>query len=265
MRSNGVSAVLLTALALALIPVATADSAVAPPACWKGNAGCRHTSTPHWSLTSYRGTVSVVGTKQKTLTCADVVAGPKEEIVAGRYMAKFALDAARSDRRIAADAKKQPTTSKPLDLHFNITSTTHEQIRTLTPSADPAGCTETFRDCNNTKTTTATDTLDVFIRTRRVIQETRGDFIQPRLLECAETPDMSSLLPSDALNGKLVSESSRLTTFRHRGSVVPFGGDHQIGDGAVSVSTAGKLTYARSIRACTTYPLTRTRCRTARG
>lgn len=265
MRPNGVLSVIVAALALALIPIATAQSAVDPPKCWKGKAGCRHTSTPFWNLTGFGGTVSVVGTKPKSLTCADVTSAPKEEIVAGRYTAKFTLDRARSETRIASDADKLPTTSKPLDVHFNVTSTTHEQIRTLTPSSDPAGCTETFRDCDKSDSSTATDTLDVFIRTGRVIQETRGDFVQPRLLECAETPDMGSLLPSDALGGELVSETSSAAAFRHRDTVKTFGRDRQIGDGSVSIVLSGKLTYARSIRACTTYPLTRTRCRTARG
>jgi hypothetical protein len=265
MRPYGVLSVVLTALALALIPIATAQSAVTPPKCWKGKAGCRHTSTPRWNLTGFGGTVTVVGTKPKSLTCADVTAGAKEEIVAGRYTAKFTLDRARSKTLIPANADKLPTTSKPLDVHFNVTSTTHEQVRTLTPSSDPAGCTETFRDCNKPDSSTATDTLDVFIRTGRVIQETRGDFIQPRQLECAETPEMGSLLPSDALNGKLVSETSTAAAFRHRDTDKSFGRDRQIGDGSVSMTLSGKLTYARSIRACTTYPLTRTRCRTARG
>jgi hypothetical protein len=252
---------LAAALAVSLFAaVAVADAAVAPPKCWKGKAGCTHTATPHWNLTTDAGTVSVVGTRPNTLTCADVASGPKEEIVEGRYKAEFTLDPKRSQSLIPANAQKLPTTSKPLELAFNVTSTTHEKIRTLNQD-----CSESFRDCDKTGTSRAGDTLDVFIRAGRVIQETPGDFIKSRLLECAETPTMASLLPEDPLEGEFMSEDSSLRAFSHRDAVVSHGRDHQIGDGNTSIAVSGKLTYVRSIRACTRYPLTRQRCRTARG
>jgi hypothetical protein len=253
------------AFALALIPLASAQGAVTPPKCWQGKAGCVHTSTPHWNVTGFNGTVSVVGTKPSSLTCADTANGPREEIVSGGYTVKFTLDRPRSKTRIAANAHKLPTTSKPLALRFNVTRTTHEQVRKLTPNADGSGCTESTRDCDKSDTSTAADTLDVFIRTQRVVQETPGNFIKPSFLECAETPEMGSLLPVEPLDGKFMSETSRLAAFRHRDTVVTHERDRQIGDGSTTVAVSGKVTYARSIRACTTYPLARQRCRTARG
>jgi hypothetical protein len=264
MGPNGVRAVLAVAFALALIPLAAAQGAVTPPKCWKGKAGCVHTSTPRWNVTGFNGTVAVVGTKTNGLTCADVANGAREEIVAGRYSVKFALNPARSQTRIAANAQKLPATSKPLALRFNVARTTHEQIRKLTPNGDGT-CTESTRDCDKSDSSTAADTLDVFIRSKRVVQETRGDFIKPAFLECAETPEMGSLLPVEPLDGKFMSETSQLAAFRHRDTLVTQGRDRQIGDGSTTVAISGKVTYARSIRACTTYPLARTRCRTARG
>jgi hypothetical protein len=230
-----------------------------------GESDCTHTATPHWDLQTFTGTVSVVGTRQKALTCADVAAGPREEIVAGRYTVRFALDRPASQRRIGANAQKLPTTSRPLKLVFAVTSTTHEVVRTLTPNADGQGCTETTRGCDKIAKTTKRDSLDVFIRARRVVQETPGDFIANAFLECAETPQMTSLLTDDPLEGKFMSEPSRLSAFRHRSTTVTHGRDHQIGDGATSIDVSGKLSYARSIRACTRYPLAKPRCRTARG
>ena len=98
-----------------------------------------------------------------------------------------------------------------------------------------------------------------------MIQETPGDFIKSRFLECAETPTSASLLPDDPVEGKFMSEASSLRAFRHRDTVVTQGRDHQIGDGSTSITVSGKLTYGRSIRACTRYPFTKPRCRTARG
>jgi hypothetical protein len=262
MRPNGVLATLVAIAVVAAVPV-LAEAAVAPPACWKGKPGCVHTSTPHWNLLTFGGTVSVVGTRNNALTCADVAAGPREEIVAGRYTVKLALDRARSQTRIAANADKLPTTSKPLEIALNVTSTTRERIRTLTPAGDT--CTETFRDCEKSDTSTAKDSLDVFVRARRILQETPGDWINNRFLECAETPDMVSLLPTEPMDVKFMSEPSTFRAFRHRGTTVTHGRDRQIGDGATSIEVSGKLTYARTIRACTKYPLTRSRCRTARG
>jgi hypothetical protein len=240
-----------------------------------GGSGCTHTATPHWDLRTFTGTVSVVGTRQKALTCTDVAAGAREEIVAGRYMVKFALDRAASQRRIAANAQKLPTTSRPLKLVFAVTSTTHEVVRTLSPNADGQGCTETTRDgqgctettrgCDKSAKTTKTDSLDVFVRARRVVQETPGDFIAKAFLECAETPQMTSLLLDDPLEGKFMSEPSRLSAFRHRSTTVTHGRDHQIGDGATSIDVSGRVSYGRSIRACTRYPLAKPRCRSARG
>jgi hypothetical protein len=259
MLPNGVRTLLAAALAVSLF-AAVADAAVAPPRCWKGKAGCTHTATPHWNLRTDAGTVSVVGTRPNTLTCADVASGPREEIVEGRYKVEFTLDPKSSQSLIPANAQKLPTTSKPLKLAFDVTSTTHEKIRTLNQD-----CSESFRDCDKTDTSRAGDTLDVFIRAGRVIQETRGDFIKSRLLECAETPTMTSLLPDDPLEGKLMSEDSSLRAFNHRDAVVTHGRDRQIGDGNTSIDVSGKLTYGRSIRACTRYPLIKERCRTARG
>lgn len=264
MRPTGVIALLSATIALSLVPL-VADAAVTPPKCWKGKRGCVHTSTPHWNLRTFSGTVDVNGTRANALTCADATSGPKEEIVAGHYTVKLALDRAASQTLVGADAQKNPTTSKPLKLALNVTSTTHERVRTLTPAGDGQTCTETFRDCDRTATSTARDTLDVFVRNRRVIQETPGDFIKAALLECAETPDMTSFLPPDPLDAKFMSEPSTLAAFRHRDVAVSHGRDRQIGDGATSIAISGKLTYARTIRACTTYPLARTRCRTARG
>ena len=264
MRPNGVWAVLAAAVALSLLPLA-ADAAVAPPKCWKGRAGCTHTAVPHWNLRTFDGSVSVVGTRPPQLTCADAVSGPREEIVEGRYVVKLTLDPGSSQSRIAANAQELPTTSKPLKLSFDVSSATHEQVRTLTPDAGGQGCTESFRDCDRSSTSRAGDSLDVFIRSRSVIQETPGDFVKSRFLECAETPTMASLLPDDPLDGKFMSEDSTLAAFRHRDTVVTHGRDHQIGDGATSVEISGKLTYTRSIRACTRYPLAKPRCRTARG
>ena len=263
MRPNGVSAVLAAALALALVPLA-ADAAVAPPKCWKGKVGCRHTSTPHWALQTFSGSASVVGTRPPAVTCADAAGGPREEIVAGRYTVKFSLKRATSQTRIAADAQKRPFTSTPLKLTFLVTSTTHERVRTLTANGDGT-CTESFRDCDKATSSTARDSLNVFARNRRVIQETPGDFLKTAFLECAETPTMTSLLPDDPIGEQFMSEASTLRAFNHRDTVVTTGRDRQIGDGSTSIAVSGKLTYARSIRACTTYPLTRTRCRTARG
>ena len=249
---------LIAAIVAVAVPVA--DAAVNPPACWKGKAGCTHTSTPSWDLRTFTGSASVVGTRQNALTCADVANGAKEEIVAGRYSVKFALRRDLSDTLVAANAQQLPTTSKPLVLALAVTSTTHERVRTLNPD-----CTETFRDCDMSKTSNVADSLDVFVRAKRVIQETPGDFIQSRFLECAETSTMPSLLPDDALDGKFMSEDSTFSAFRHRDTVVTHGRDRQIGDGNTSIDLSGKLTYARTVRACTRYPLTKPRCRTARG
>jgi hypothetical protein len=264
MRPNGVWAILGAAVTLSLIPLASADGAVAPPKCWKGKAGCTHTATPHWNVRTSTGTVEVVGTRQQLLTCSDTSSGSREEIVAGRYTVKVALDAKASQTRIGADAHKNPATSNPLKLVFDVTSTTHERVRTLTPAGDGA-CTESFRDCDKTNASRRTDTLDVFLRANRIVQETPGDFIKSAFLECAETPAMASLLPDDPVDGTFMSEQSRLSAFRHRDTVVTFGRDHQIGDGNTSINLSGKVTYGRSIRACTRYPLAKPRCRTARG
>jgi hypothetical protein len=265
MRPNGVWAVVAAAVTLSLIPLAAAQGAVAPPKCWKGKAGCTHTSTPHWNVQTFGGTVTVVGTRQPVVTCADTASGPREEIVAGRYTVKFTLDRKASQTRIGADAHKNPTTSNPLKLAFDVASTTHEQVRTLTPTGDGQTCTESFRDCDKTAASRHTDTLDVFARANRIVQETPGDFIKPAFLECAETPTMASLLPGDPLEGTFMSEQSLPSAFRHRDTVVTQGRDHQIGDGNTSVDLTGKVTYGRSIRACTRYPLAKPRCRTARG
>jgi hypothetical protein len=254
---------LLTALLLAVVPV-VADAAVAPPKCWKGKAGCRHTSTPHWNLSTFTGTADVSGTRPNALSCADVAQGPRDEIVAGHYTVKMTLKRSESQTRIGADADKNPVTSKPLDLSLLVTSTTHERVRTLAPNPDGT-CTESFRDCDKTDSSTKSDTLDLFVRSRSVIQETPGDWIKSAFLECAETPTTPSLLADDPLDAKFMSEPSSLRIFRHPDTTVTHGRDRQIGDGSTSIAVSGKLTYVRSIRACTTYPLTRTRCRTARG
>src|SRR3954447_16274319 len=235
MRPNGVRTLVALALALSFIPLASASGAVTPPQCWKGKSGCTHTATPHWNLKTFTGSVSVIGTRPQALTCADVANGPREEIVSGRYAVKFTLDARASQSRIGADAKEQPITSKPLKLVFDVSSTTHEQVRTLTPAGD-GNCTETFRDCDKTNVSRASDTLDVFVRSRSVIQETPGDFIKSRFLECAETPAMASLLPDDPVEGKFMSEASSLRAFRHRDTVVTQGRDHQIGDGNTGIT-----------------------------
>jgi hypothetical protein len=198
------------------------------------------------------------------VTCADAANGPREEIVAGRYAVKFSLGPATSQTRVAADAQKRPVTSTPLKLTFAVTSTTHERVRTLASNGDGT-CTESFRDCDKTTSSTARDSLNVFVRNRRVIQETPGNFLGTAFLECAETPTMTSLLPDDPIGEQFMSEDSTLRAFNHRDTVVTTGRDRQIGDGSTSIAVSGKLTYARSVRACTTYPLTRTRCRTARG
>lgn len=263
MRPNGVWAVLATAFVLALVPLG-ADAAVAPPKCWKGKTGCVHTSTPHWNLTTFVGSVDVNGTRPPGLTCSDVANGAREEIVAGHYLVKFGLNRRSSNTRIAADAQRLPLTSTPLKLAFGVTATTHERVRRLSPNGDGT-CTETFRDCDRNSSSTAKDSLNVVVRGRRVVQEMPGDFVKTRFLECAKTPDMASLLPDDPLGEQFMSEASTLRAFRHRDTVVTTGRDRQIGDGSTSIAVSGKLTYARSIRACTSYPLTRTRCRTARG
>src|SRR3954469_567286 len=264
MPPNGVRTLFAVALVVALVPLAAAQAAVAPPKCWKGKSGCTHTATPHWNLKTFTGSVSVIGSRPQTLTCADVANGPREEIVSGRYAVKFTLDPKASQSLIGADAKQQPITSRPLKLVFDVSSTTHEQVRTLTPAGD-GNCAETFRDCDQTSASRASDTLDVFVRSRSVIQETPGDFIKSRFLECAETPTSASLLPDDPLEGKFMSEASSLRAFRHREVVATHGRDHQIGDGNTSITVSGKLTYGRSIRACTRYAFTKPRCRTARG
>jgi hypothetical protein len=263
MRPNGVWVVLAAAVALALVPLA-ADAAVAPPKCWKGKVGCEHTATPHWNLQTFTGTASVVGTRPPAVTCADAASGPREEIVAGRYTVKFLLKRSTSQTRVAADAQKHPLTSTPLKLTFNVASTTHERVRTLTANGDGT-CAESFRDCDKASDSTVRDSLNVFVRGRRVIQVTPGDFLKTAFLECAETPAMTSLLPDDPVGEQFMNEDSTLRAFNHRRTVVTTGRDRQIGDGSTSIAVSGKLTYARSIRACTTYPLTKTRCRTARG
>lgn len=262
MRPYGVLVLIAACVAVA-VPVA--DAAVAPPKCWKGKAGCTHTSTPHWNLSAFAGTVSVVGTRAPQLTCADVANGPREEIVGGRYTVKFSMRRDLSDTRVGANAQKLPTTSKPLVLALAVKSTTHEQVRTLTPTADGQSCTESSRDCDASRSSLVGDSLDVFVRAKRIVQETPGDFIQSRFLECAETPAMTSLLPDDALDGKFMSEESTFSAFRHRETVVTHGRDHQLGDGNTSIDITGALTYARTIHACTRYPLTKARCRDARG
>jgi hypothetical protein len=264
MRLNGVRTLLAVALAVALL-AATADAAVAPPKCWKGRAGCTHTATPYWTLTSFEGTATVVGTRPKSLTCADVANGPRAEIIAGRYAVEFTLRPRASDTRVPANAQKLPTTSKPLALSLRATGTTHEQVRTLTPTGDGQGCVETLHDCDRSATTTVADELDVFVRGRRVVQETPGDFIQSRFPECSGNSASPSLLPKDALDGKFMSEESTFSAFRHRDTVVTHGRDRQIGDGSTSIELSGRLTYARSIHACTRYPRTKPRCRDARG
>jgi len=265
MRPNGVWAVLAVAVVASLVPLASANGAVAPPKCWKGKHGCSHTSTPHWNVKTFTGEASVVGTRAAALTCGDVRGGSREEIVGGNYKVKFALNRSTSQTRIGADSRHQPTTSTPLKLAFAVTSTTHERVRTLTPTGDGQTCTETFRDCDRADTSTASDSLDVFIRNRRVIQETPGDFIKPAFLECAQTSTMPSLLPDDPLDGKFMSESSRLSAFRHRDAAVTHSRDRQVGDGSTSIAVNGKVTYGRTVRACTRYPLAKARCRTARG
>jgi hypothetical protein len=261
MRPHGVGTVLAAALLLSLVTAATAGAAAAPPECWKGRAGCTHTALPHWDVRSFGGTVSVVGTRRATLTCADVANGPREEIVAGRYTVRFSMRRDLSDLRVPANARKLPTTSKPLDVTLRVTSVTHERVRTL----DPNGCKESFRDCDTSRTGLVADRLEVYVRGRRVIQESPGDFIPARFLECAETATTTSLLPDDPLDGKLVSEDSSPAAFRHRSTVVPIGRDRQVGDGNTSVTVSGRLTYARTIHACTRYPRTKPRCRDARG
>jgi hypothetical protein len=264
MRPNGVWVVVATAVVLALVPLA-ADAAVAPPKCWKGKAGCRHTSTPHWNLRTFVGNVDVNGTRTNALTCSDVAGGAREEIVAGHYVVKFSLNRASSQTRVAADADKNPITgAKPLALAFAVTSTTHERVRQLAPNGDGT-CTETFRDCDRTSTSTAKDSLDIVTRNRRVVQTTPGDFIKSRFLECAEAQTMPSFLPDDPLGENFMTESSRPAAFKHKDTAVRHSRDRQIGDGSTSIAVSGNLTYIRTIRACTTYPLTRTRCRTARG
>src|SRR3954453_4582768 len=131
MPPNGVRTLFAVALVAALVPLAAAQAAVAPPKCWKGKSGCTHTATPHWNLKTLTGTVSVDGTRPQALTCADVAGGAREEIVAGRYTVKFALLPKSSQSRIGADAAKGPLTSKPLELTLDVTSTTHERVRTL--------------------------------------------------------------------------------------------------------------------------------------
>jgi hypothetical protein len=212
----------------------------------------------------FSGSVSVVGTRPQSLTCADVGSGAREEIVAGRYTVIFALDRRSSQTRIAPDSNKLPITSRPLALTFDVTSTTHERVRRLAPVGDGT-CTETFRDCDRSESSRANDTLDVFTRGRRVVQQTPGDFIATKLRECAETPEMRSLLPDRPLDADYMSEDSPLRAFRHRDTVVTHSRDLQLGDGSTSVAISGELRYARSIRACTKYPGTRARCRTARG
>jgi hypothetical protein len=252
-----------TALALALLPLA-AEAAVAPPKCWKGKKGCTHTSTPHWNLRTFEGTADVNGTRPNSLTCADVQSGPRDEIVAGHYTVKMALKRSESQTRIGADADENPITSKPLDISLLVTSTAHERVRTLSPNTDGT-CTETFKDCDKTDESTKKDTLDLFVRSRSVIQETPGDWIKSAFLECAETPTTPSLLPDDPLDGKFMSERSSQRIFKHPNTTTNHGRDRQIGDGSTSIAVSGKLTYARTIRACTRYPLTKTRCRTAHG
>jgi hypothetical protein len=263
MRPNGVRMLVVIAFGLALVPL-TADAAVAPPKCLKGKVGCRHTSTPHWNLRTLTGTADVNGTRPNSLTCPDVAQGARDEIVAGHYTVKMTLKRAESKTRIGADADKNPITSKPLELSLLVTSTTHERVRTLAPNSDGT-CTETFRDCDKTDESTKQDTLDIFVRSRSVIQETPGDWIKTAFLECAETPTAPSLLPDDPLDGKFMSEPSSLRIFRHPSTTVTHGRDRQLGDGSTSIALSGKLTYARTIRACTAQAFTRTRCRTARG
>lgn len=252
-----------TAFVLAAIPAVT-DAAVAPPKCWKGKAGCRHTSTPRWNLRTFTGTADVNGTRPNALTCADVANGPRDEIVAGHYTVKMSLKRSESQTRIGADANKNPITSKPLEIKLAVTSTTHERVRTLTSNGDGT-CSESFRDCDKTDASTKSDTLDVFVRSRSVIQETPGEWIKSAFLECAESATTPSLLPDDPLDGKFMSEPHSLRIFRHPDTTVNHGRDRQIGDGNTSIAVSGELTYARTIRACTTYPLARTRCRTAHG
>src|SRR3954447_21551950 len=164
MRPNGVWAVLAAIVLVSLVPV-VADAAVAPPKCWKGKAGCTHTATPHWNLKTFGGSISVIGTRPQALTCGDVQNGARDEIVAGRYAVKFTLDPKASQSRIGADARQRPIASKPLKLVFDVSSSTHERVRTLTPAGD-GNCTETFRDCDKTSVSRASDTLDVFVRGR---------------------------------------------------------------------------------------------------
>jgi hypothetical protein len=264
MRPNGVRTLLVVTAVVLGAAVGVADAAVAPPKCWKGRSGCEHTSTPHWNLRTFAGTVSVVGSRPQSLTCADVADGAREEIVSGRYTVKFALDRKASQTRVGSDAQKQPITSKPLALVFDVAATTHERVRQLSPNGDGT-CTEAFRDCDKNADSRAKDSLNVVVRGRQVIQETPGDFIRSRFLECAETPTSASLLPDDPVGEEFMTEASSLRAFRHRDTVVTHSRDRQIGDGATSIEITGELTYARTIRACTTYPLARTRCRTARG
>jgi len=253
----------VAALALALTPVAA--DAVTPPKCWKGARGCKHSATPSWNLTTFGGSVSSVGTRPKTLTCADLAGKPREEIVEGRYTVAFKLDPSRSELRVGADRSKQPKTADPLSLRFTVTQTTHEVVRTLTPTADGASCTESARACDKSGTVSGTDRLDVFTRNARVNHNFGGTFVNNSFLECAATPDMASLLPSNPLDGSLLTRSDGLSVFRHRSAVVTDGRDRQLGDGSTTVAIKSKLTYARTIRACTFYAGTKKRCRTARG
>src|SRR3954447_6533078 len=104
MGRTGVRLALALAATLALIPLATAGAAPKYPACWKGAAGCKHTLTRYFEVTSFTGSVVARGTKASALTCQDVGPGQaKSEIVGGTYKVSFVLDLGKSKLRIDTD------------------------------------------------------------------------------------------------------------------------------------------------------------------
>lgn len=264
---------LLVALAVvaAAIPLATAGAATTSPypKCWKGQAGCKHSVTPSWELETFNGSVTTTHDRAATLTCADAASGPKQEVISGTYSVAFTLNPKDSKQVVRSDAKGQPETPFALNLRFNVSRVTHEKIHTVTPDASAAGgCTDATTDCNKTgDPLTKPDKLSISTSNKVVTQNLAGRFVEDAFVPCApDTASPNSLLPAGGgMFGTFMSELTGLRFFNHRTTLVVTGRTDRPGEGEVTSTVSGRLSYRRSLRRCTYYAHTGKRCVTARG
>jgi hypothetical protein len=256
------------AFAFALIALTTSASAATTyPVCWKGNAGCKHSLTSSWELTTFNGSVTASRTRDATLTCADAASGPKEEVVSGRYAVSFTLNPQSSKQIIRSDAAGRPRTPFALNLRFNVARLTHEKIRTVTPKGDGT-CTESTRDCDKTGTPlTKPDKLTVATTKRTVNQRMAGDFIESVTVPCApDSATVKTVLPSTGpMFGTYLDEATGLRNFQHKTTVVVAGRTDMPGNGEVTSEVRARLSYERIRRACSYYSKSQKRCRTTRS